>query len=98
VSSAPFTIGAERWNGGAKLAEECSELIQVLMKLIAFPDNDYPEEGTDLAERLIEEIGDLEAAIDFFKSVNFQVNDYNAVYDRKQRKLKRFKKWDRKER
>lgn len=60
-----FAIGADDWPGASKVLEESGEVIQVLGKLMAT----YGDPGHwsgDLRAKLIEELGDLRAALDFF--------------------------------
>lgn len=91
----PFAIGAKDWPGLAKLAEECGELIQVIGKLMAYPDGDHPDGGPNLIGRLTDEIGDVLAACDY---VTLQSLDSLAVRDRGQSKLRRFCQWHAEER
>lgn len=51
--------------GVAKLIEECGELQQVLGKRLAMWDQDEHWDGTNLRERMAEEMGDVVAAIRF---------------------------------
>jgi hypothetical protein len=85
----PFAIGSAVWPGGAKLAEEAGELVQVLGKLLAYPYDPHPD-GSDLRERLIEELGDVQAAIAFFATVNGLRREVDA---RASKKLDRFHGW-----
>lgn len=93
-----FTIGATTWPGLAKTAEECAELIHVIACLIAFPDGDRPDEDTPLNERLIEEMGDVLAAMSYAIAVNEPDISHEAVRTRAQEKLKLFLAWHDKER
>lgn len=95
-SALPFCIGSDTWPGLAKLAEESGELTQVLCKVMAFPDEVHPDGKGDLRERLIEETGDVAAALEFFIEANGL--DLEALSERRNKKLKRFRKWDREER
>ena len=51
--------------GVAKLIEECGELQQVLGKKLAMWDQDEHWDGTNLRTRMVEEMGDVLAAIRF---------------------------------
>ncbi len=51
--------------GVAKLIEECGELQQVLGKRLAYWTTDEHPDGTNLRERMQEEMGDVMAAIEF---------------------------------
>ena len=88
-----FKMGSDRWPGISKLAEESGEVIQVIGKLMALDgDNTIHWDGTDLTERLIEEIADLRAAITFVERHNPQL-DVVAIDERATMKLKRFEQW-----
>lgn len=52
------------------MIEETGELIQVLGKLIGTGGQSAHWDGTDLRDRLIAELGDVRAAIDFFIDAN----------------------------
>ncbi len=51
--------------GLTKLIEECGELQQILGKKLAYWDTDIHPDGESLRDRMIEEIGDVLAAIYF---------------------------------
>ena len=51
--------------GVAKLIEECGELVQICGKKLAMWDQDEHWDGTNLRDRMIEEMGDVQAAILF---------------------------------
>lgn len=68
--TAPFGIGADVWPGLAKVAEEAGELVQVIGKLIATAGEPAHYDGSDLRERLVEECGDLLAAIGYLTAAN----------------------------
>src|ERR1700722_949537 len=67
--SGDFSIGSKVWPGTSKVIEEMGELQQVLGKLIAVAGDTKHWDG-DLRKKLIEEIGELSAALDFFKTQN----------------------------
>lgn len=86
----PFAIGSGEWPGAAKIAEEAGEILQLIGKLMAYPDGDHPDGKGPIAERLGDELGDLRAAIDYFASAN----GYSAeVEQRAFEKLDRFNLW-----
>ncbi|WP_432825126.1 hypothetical protein [Dactylosporangium sp. CA-092794] len=86
----PYEIGSKTWPGLAKLAEEAGEVVQVLAKLIGVSGQDRYYDGSDLRERLIEECGDLTAAIAFFT----ETNGLGAAVDaRARQKLALFRHW-----
>jgi NTP pyrophosphatase (non-canonical NTP hydrolase) len=86
----PYEIGSDLWPGLAKLAEEAGELIQVLAKLVGASGRDRYYDGTDLRERLVEECGDLTAAIAFFTETNGLGAEVDA---RARQKLALFRHW-----
>ncbi|MFG2041262.1 hypothetical protein [Dactylosporangium sp. NPDC048998] len=86
----PYEIGSDVWPGLAKLAEEAGELIQVLGKLVGVSGRDVYYDRSDLRQRLIEECGDLTAAIAFFTETN---GLGTAVDARARQKLALFRHW-----
>lgn len=91
TGSGDFSIGSKIWPGTSKLLEEMGELQQVLGKLIAVAGDTAHWDG-DLRPRLIEELGDVSAAIGFFMEQNF-VGDEAAIASRIVAKLLLFRKW-----
>jgi len=86
----PYAIGSDSWPGLAKLAEEAGELIQVVGKLIAASGRTDHYDGTDLRQRLVDECGDVLAAVRFFA----EANDLTAaVESRAVEKLAVFRHW-----
>lgn len=86
----PYEIGSQVWPGLAKLTEEAGELVQVLAKLIGMSGRDRYYDGSDLRQRLVEECGDLTAAIAFFTETNGLTVDVDA---RARQKLALFRHW-----
>lgn len=86
-----FAIGSKKWNGLAKLSEESGEVVQVIGKLTATGGEAEHWDGTNLRDRLIEEIGDVLAACVF-------VGEYNGFIDeigvRAATKLTIFRQWN----
>lgn len=79
-------------NGLVKLAEECGELVQAAMKKIARSDGeDIHWDGSNLKERLEDEIADVRAACSFV-SKHFELS-YNRMADRYDRKRDLFEYW-----
>jgi len=88
----PFAIGSEVWPGTSKLLEEQGELIQVLGKLMA-TGGDTNHWSGDLRKMLIEEVGDVLAAIVFFMEHNLSDVEREAVMDRGEHKTDLFNEW-----
>ncbi|MEU7867058.1 hypothetical protein [Dactylosporangium sp. NPDC049140] len=86
----PYEIGSSTWPGLAKLAEEAGELVQILAKLVGASGRDTYYDGTDLRARLVEECGDLLAAVTFFTETNALGP---AVDARARAKLELFRRW-----
>jgi NTP pyrophosphatase (non-canonical NTP hydrolase) len=86
----PLTIGADDLPGVAKIVEECGEYVQVVGKLLATDGRAEHWDGTDLHVRLVEEAGDILAAIRYFA----EANDIGAVIElRADQKLALFRRW-----
>lgn len=89
-----FSLNREGdWPGLAKLIEECGEVIQVAGKLIATDGETAHWSGDDLAVRLEEELGDLEAAIAFFIDHNRSHLNGERISVRTLRKRALFEDW-----
>lgn len=79
--------------GLTKLTEECGELIQAASKAMAYPlDVEHPDGKGDLAVRIAEEMGDVQAAIIF--TANKLGLDKNRILDQTKMKLRIFNQWD----
>jgi NTP pyrophosphatase (non-canonical NTP hydrolase) len=65
-----FAIGDKEWPGLSKLTEEAGEAMQVVGKLMGTSGRTQHFDGSDLRERLVEELGDLVAAIQFVAKHN----------------------------
>ena len=89
-----FAIGDRRWPGISKLTEEAGEVCQVTGKLMGTKGDTSHWDGTDLARRLEEELGDLIAAAIFVVETCDEI-DQGVVELRSQGKLELFKKWHR---
>lgn len=88
----PYGIGSDTWPGLAKLMEELGELQEVLGKVMGCdnPNGQYWD-GTSLRPRLIEEMGDVRAAMIFFAEEN-GVEKIDIHY-RADIKLEKFRYW-----
>jgi NTP pyrophosphatase (non-canonical NTP hydrolase) len=85
-------IGGIMWPGLSKLIEECGEVLQVVGKLMGSAGSTDHWSG-DLNQMLIEELGDLRAAITFFMEAN--AIDSASVSVRHREKLAKFWEWHR---
>lgn len=91
--SGDFAIGSKLWPGAGKLLEEMGEVAQVLGKLIAVAGDATRYWSGDLRAKLIEELGDLSAAVRFFATQNFSVDELRAIQKRSDEKLQLFGQW-----
>lgn len=87
----PYSIGSGHWPGISKLIEECGEVMQVAGKLMGSNDVAEHWDGTNLRNRLVEELGDLEAAIIF--TIDACGLDSAAISERRIAKYQLFQKW-----
>lgn len=87
--------GRVRWFGIFKLIEQGGELTQLEGKLGAFPEMEkaHPDGKGLLVTRLVEKLGDLYAALDFFGETNFEAADVSRIEERRRRKLDQFRLW-----
>jgi hypothetical protein len=93
MSSGDFSIGGKVWPGTSKVLEEMGELSQVLGKLIGSHGEVEHYDGSNLRDKLVEEIGDLRAALSFFQEFNMTPEENNAVAERIGKKIVLFMKW-----
>jgi NTP pyrophosphatase (non-canonical NTP hydrolase) len=87
-----FAIGDREWAGTSKLVEEMGELQQVLGKLMGSRGLRRHWSG-DLREKLIEEMADLIAAIEFFGEKNMTPEELEQICDRAEQKMGVFREW-----
>ena len=92
TGSGDFSIGSDVWPGISKLIEEAGEVTQVCGKLIAIAGESEHWDGTNLRERLENELADLTAAIEFVVGRNRL--DATRMNARATEKLRLFMKWD----
>ena len=79
-------------NGLAKLAEECGELLQVIGKRLAYYDTDqHPDKGPPLSRRLVDEMADVTAVIQFV--LDAHELDKSRFEGRVRGKLMRLREW-----
>lgn len=86
-----FAIGSDVWPGVSKLIEEMGELAQVLGKLLGTSGSTDHWDGTDLLERLYNELADVQAALWFVMIANDLNPDRIAI--RSASKLRKFTEW-----
>lgn len=82
----------QRWKGIAKLNEECGEVVQIIGKLMAYPNGQHPDGEGDLKQRLGDELADVQAAIEYFVFRN--PIDEIRLNKRRKKKFKQFCKWE----
>jgi NTP pyrophosphatase (non-canonical NTP hydrolase) len=85
-----YGIAGDRWQGMAKVMEEAGELIQVMAKIQGRGGH---LDETPLMDKLIEEMGDLYAALSFFEAQNFTKRQSQAVDFRAIQKANKFADW-----
>ena len=86
-----FNIGSKKWPGLSKLIEEAGEVQQVCGKLIATDGEIAHWDGSNLKERLEQEIGDLLAACKFVE--RYCDLDARAISVRSVQKMATFVGW-----
>jgi len=91
MTAGPYAIGSTHCPGLSKLAEEAGEVVQVVGKIVGLGNMGQHWDGTDLRQRLQEEIADVLAASAFVVAVNGL--DEAAIQARVQEKLQRFNRW-----
>jgi NTP pyrophosphatase (non-canonical NTP hydrolase) len=92
-AAGPYSIGSDHWPGVTKVLEECGELIQVLAKLQgAGGDPGVHWDGKDVLSGIIDEAGDVLAALEFLMRHNPIVSDAK-VNKRMARKVQMFEDW-----
>jgi NTP pyrophosphatase (non-canonical NTP hydrolase) len=91
MDAGPYSIGSGHWPGLGKLVEECGEVIQVAAKLVAANGSAGNWDGSELHGRLIDELADVEAAIDFVLAANGIERE--RLVNRQAAKLAMFWRW-----
>jgi NTP pyrophosphatase (non-canonical NTP hydrolase) len=86
-----YALGSDKWPGLSKLIEEFGEVIQVAGKIIATDGEALHFDGTNLVDRLTEELGDASAAIDFLVELNGLSS--GKIEKRKMEKFRQFVVW-----
>lgn len=93
MSAGPFSIGSNVWPGISKMIEESAEVLQVTGKLMGTGGAVDHWDGSNLRERLQEEIADAQAAQQFVIETNGL--DHSAITNRFREKLELFRRWHR---
>ncbi len=93
MTAGDYSIGSDHWPGLSKLIEEAGEMLQVGGKLMGTGGDPNHWDGSDLIERLHEELADLGAAISFFVFANGDVLDEDRIFERKTAKFRQFIEW-----
>lgn len=88
-----FAFGDKEWPGLAKLNEESGELIQVIGKLMMTHGDRNYWGNVDLRKRLVEEMGDLAAAIDFVSDHVLTPEETHVFVERMKQKRALFEQW-----
>lgn len=86
-----YNIGSNTWPGLSKLIEEMGEVGQVVGKILGTGGVPNHWDGTNLVDRLHEELADLEAAIQFVKEINGL--DLMRCAERRAEKVALFYEW-----
>jgi NTP pyrophosphatase (non-canonical NTP hydrolase) len=88
----PYSIGSRTLPGLSRLLEEAGEVVQVLGKIIGAGHVGRHWDGTDLGERLRDELADLAATIRFV----IEANGFNSdprLAERVGHKLRTYHEW-----
>lgn len=92
MSAGPYSIGADKWPGLSKLAEEAGEVLQVIGKIVGASGSvDHWDGGPPLDQRLLDEMADVWAAILYVTSACDL--DRNQLFERTEAKFVLFQKW-----
>lgn len=87
-----YSIGSDHVPGLSKLIEECGEVQQVAGKIIGAGGMVKHWDGSDLAQRLTEEMADVVAVIEYFVDSNPQISQF-ALQTRIREKHRLFHQW-----
>lgn len=89
---APLNFGSDTLPGLLKAGEEGCELGQVVFKMAARPDEITFKDGDELFEKLVEEAGDLAAALSW-SIAHMPAHAQRRIHDRAAMKYERFDRW-----
>lgn len=87
-----YAFSDKQWPGVAKLNEECGELIQEIGKLMMI-DGTTDHWSGDLRERLINEMGDVAAALIFVRDHCLTKKERQILAQRADEKVEKFEAW-----
>jgi NTP pyrophosphatase (non-canonical NTP hydrolase) len=100
VTAGPYSIGSDNLPGLSKLVEELGELQDatgrlqaILGKLIATGGSPEHWSGLDLRQALLDELGDVDAAVSFFIERNCNGPERSHIRRRSVTKRNLFNKW-----
>lgn len=88
-----FEIGDEEYPGLSKIVEESGEVLQIIGKLINSLGNPQHFDGSNLRKKLINELADLDAALEFFIAYGLSQNETELLNNRMEEKFNKFKSW-----
>lgn len=88
-----FAFGDKEWPGIAKLIEEIGELGQVIGKLMMTHGMAGHWDGSDLRVRLVMEMADVAAAIDFVRVHVLSPDEWRVLVARIKEKSLLYEKW-----
>jgi NTP pyrophosphatase (non-canonical NTP hydrolase) len=98
VTPVPFQFSDPYWPGLAKLMEECGEVVQVIGKIVGTGGTMEFRDGQHISrDRLVEEMADLRAALDFVADRALSVYEREAMRQRRNAKRELFELWRRQE-
>lgn len=87
----PYMIGASLWPGLAKIQEEAGELLEIIGKIQGCGGRNIHWDGSDLRGKLMDELPDVMAAIEYAISANKLPR--RGIIDRYTAKLRTFIHW-----
>ena len=93
TGSGDYSIGSKVWPGMSKVIEEMGELAQVFGKLMGTGGEPKHWDGSNLRERLIEELADVYAAVQFFAANNLTKEEQFEWAKRIGKKRELFDEW-----
>lgn len=88
-----FAFGDRELPGIAKVAEEAGEVIQVIGKLMMTHGMAEHWDGSNLRDRLVQELGDLGAAIEFVVKHALTLEEVERLQERMRDKRAKFEQW-----